>query len=284
MKTLSSIVLILALDFVTCNCQGQTPNTATNNHLSATNLGVQRNVELCQDLSCEWVSRKLSAIANASAGFWSNTSGQFISALAGALLGAIAAYRFQNRREKRHCDEKQRTAIICAQLTLMTQLNGLENLRNRVLEPLRNVQNRELKIPISIQPPADLSIDIASLAFLVDKHDANLIRDVYLAERSHFTTFRALAIRNDLFGKLHEASRVIDVNPTTGKATLDPEPLTLKLLKDATNALYDNIDDAIIQITRVVDALRRTGIELFPGHKFLAYESYHKTSEKMQRT
>lgn len=210
--------------------------------------------------------------------FWSTNSGEFISALAGAFFGALAAYWFQRWSEKKKDADSNHAAILKAQLALISQINVVENFRRQHLDPLRNDPARDFKMLLVYKPTSHLSVDFDSIAFFLAKKDPNILMHVQVAERCFHSAMDAIDARNETMREMHSRSDVQRADIETGHFTIKADPRDIKLLRDNTAALYHSVDYAEEKLSEAIVGLKKAGKAIFPKRHFLSIEFASKVS------
>ena len=211
----------------------------------------------------QFASDKLSA-------FWSQNSGEFISALAGALAGALAAYWIQSSTERRKERKARRSAIIRAQMALISQLNILAGFRQQKLDPFRSEKDRELRMTIVHLPRNCLPVDFESITFLLESNDANLLLKIQVAERAYHSAMDAVDVRNRSIQDLRARSELQSGDHESGEFIVRADPRDIKLVKDFTDALYSSTDHAERLCADAIADLKAAGKKIFSKGKFLS--------------
>lgn len=212
----------------------------------------------------------MDSIWQAFAGFWDKNSGEFISALAGALFGALAAAWIQARTERRKGDEAKSGAITRTQMALISQLNVLASFRQRHLDPLRSHPQRELHMTQIHFPRSCLSVNYESIAFLIENSEPNLLLRVQVAERAYHSAIDAVEVRNRAIDKLNERGELQSGDHKTGEFIMGVDPRDLKLVRDFTNDLYASTDYAEKLCAETITDLKTVGKKIFPKKTFLS--------------
>lgn len=201
---------------------------------------------------------------------------EFISALVGAIVGAVAAFGFEAYRDHRKTKEDRYGAIIRTQFALIGQLNTMSIIKSQHLDAFRDDPNRAAKLLHFDYTKSALLISFESIAFLLIDHP-NLVMAVHNAERSYVSAMECVDKRNAAYDELHRNS-VLQSMDETGRCTIgikDPRPI--KLLKDTTDHLYVSVDRASERASKQIEELRKVGKALFPELKFLALEDAERT-------
>jgi len=222
----------------------------------------------------------LKLITSGFSSFWSQNSGEFISALAGALFGALAAFYFQLRTERQKETRSRQSAIIRTQMALISQLNILAGFRQRQLEPLRNVPERECHMTQIYLPRNCLSVDFESIAFLLESGESNLLLQIQVAERAYHSAIDAIDVRNRAIERLHERGELQSGDHNTGEFVVGADPRDMKMVKDFTDGLYSSTDHAEKLCSEAVIALNSAGKRIFPNKKFLLVKVAEKTEAR----
>jgi hypothetical protein len=203
------------------------------------------------------------------AGFWEANSGEFISALAGAFFGAWAAYYLQRESENRKEKDARHGAILQAQLALVTQLNTLQNIQKQWLDKFRSDPERAMKMWRFYQAASTLEIDFKSLAFLLDGEHAGFVAELHVVDRCYKTAMDALEVRNKEYERLRDHSEVVGGSLATGQFELRADIRDIKMLRDATDSLFESVDDAERKCSQAIKDLKTVGKKVFPKRKFL---------------
>lgn len=187
-----------------------------------------------------------------------SNSGAAWAALSGTFFGAYFAFLL----ERKHQASKERDARItagkAAQFALVQQLNGLTNIRRNYLDPLRADPNRHLRLtPFSVHHEFP-QLPVNALSFLLDREGVNVLSEAMVAEHRFQTLIGSLNARNS-----HHERMQLEV--ARSGSTFVTDPATLAILKDMTDAIYGQVDDAIAAIERSIKDLKDQLDMRFPG-------------------
>ena len=187
-----------------------------------------------------------------------------LAALFGTFSGAFLAFYFQRRYAEKKEREAQISAAKRAQFAITTQLNAIMNMKKQVLDPMKDNTNRHLILkPFSVLaqfPP----LDIASLVFMLDGDNAQLLNELMISEHKFRTLLGALDQRNERHEIMQQ--RMAKLGP---EATLDAA--TIAILKDMTDSIYGLCDDALQGLQEAFEKLK-TFIEKEFGVRALTLE------------
>jgi len=107
-----------------------------------------------------------------------------------------------------------------------------------------------------------------------------LVMDIYLAEQCYRNSCKALQVRNE---KLKAFQSTIDIKHfdlDTGASGGIAHLPDLKLLRDATNAVFDCLDDALARQIGAMRKLRNHAKRIFPKDTFPIYELDDDANDK----
>jgi hypothetical protein len=186
-----------------------------------------------------------------------------ISALSGTFFGAYLAFIFQRRYTERKNREANLAAAEAAQFVIMVQFRGAKNIKDQVLDPKLNDQDRHLTIPPFTVHAKFPNLDIPSLTFMLKDEGAQLLNDIMLAEHQFYTLIGALEERN----MRHEAMqrRVSEHGPEVGL-----DRATVIILKDMTDSIFGVCNDVVKQLPLAFENLRTYIEKNFPETKALS--------------
>jgi uncharacterized protein (DUF1778 family) len=188
-----------------------------------------------------------------------------VSALAGTFLGAYLAFFF----ERRHSDKKERAMNISAakraQFVIQAQLNAVKNIKNQVLDSLRDDPQRHLTLkPFSVLAKFP-TLDLNSLMFMLESDDAQLLNELMISEHKYSTLIGALDQRNARHEKMQQ--KMAEVRPQNALNNA-----TLTILKDMTDSIYGLCDDALSSLEESFQKLQSYIEREFPGVRALRVE------------
>src|ERR1017187_6531231 len=125
-------------------------------------------------------------------GMLTKNSGEFLSALAGALFGAAMAFWFDNLSEKTRRKRDEHGAIVRSQLALIGQLSTIRNIQKQLLDKFRNVPNRELQLIEFSMTDTSIRVTYDSISFLLMTKNPELVLEVHSAEQSYLSAMECL--------------------------------------------------------------------------------------------
>jgi hypothetical protein len=189
----------------------------------------------------------------------------------GTFFGASVAFFVERWKTGRAANEAKRSCLIEAQMILCLQGNSLESLR-LAYAPFRSLQNRERKIPCISHAFVQLAIDPKKLSFVMDGPEPDLLMRLFVADQSYFNATRMLTLRDELMTKLMTSSKVHDDHDQSGVFTIDPDRVLLKSVETATDAVFESLDHAISENSRMLVELRKHALGLYPDRSFPRFE------------
>ncbi len=203
--------------------------------------------------------------------FCRDHSAAALTGAVGTFFGATVAFFVERWKTGRAEHEAKRSCLIEAQMILCLQGNSLESLR-RAYAPFRSLQNRELKIPCITHAFVQLAIDPKKLAFVLDGLEPDLLMRMFVADQSYSNTTRMLTLRDELLTKLMTTSTIHDDHGQSGVFTIDPDRVLLKSVQTATDSVFESLDHAISENSRMLVELRKHALSLYPGRSFPRFE------------
>jgi hypothetical protein len=173
-----------------------------------------------------------------------------LAALFGTFIGAFLAFFF----ERRHAEKKERDAQISAakhaQFAITAQLNAVKNMKEQVLDPMRDDTDRHLTLkPFSVLAHFP-SIDIPSLVFMLKGDGAQLLGELMISEHKYRTLIGALDQRNTRHENMQQ--RISQHGPEVGL-----DVATIAILKDMTDSIYGLCDDAFKDLQDSFEKLKK---------------------------
>lgn len=206
-----------------------------------------------------------------------------ISTFFGAVVGAMVGLWFERSKAKKAEQTARRCDLLEVQMILMCHVNSLLD-ESKKIAPLRQLPDRERRMPEMVHTFDEVAIDIRKLSFLLDESDPNLIMEIHLAEQCYRSACKALQVRNDKLKAFQSSIDIqhfdLDTGASSGIASLP----YLKLLRDATNAVFDCVDDALARQIEAMRKLRDHAKRLFPKHTFPIFEIDDATASKPSNT
>ena len=196
---------------------------------------------------------------------WSWVVSNFSAALA-ALFGSFSGAYIAFHIEHLHQASKERDAQLIAgkksQFALVSQLNGLLNIREQHLNKKKDDPCRHLTLPPFLVHREFPRLPIDDLSFLLDKEGVNILNDAMLAEHRFITFVMSLEQRSSRHEQMQYQAARLDPGQDVDKATIT-------ILKDLTDSLYGQADDAIAATEQSIRNLKQILEKRFPGsHAF----------------
>lgn len=210
---------------------------------------------------------------------WDSAATGAISIFFGAVVGALVGLYFERSKAKKAEQKCRRGDLLEAQMILMCHINSLLD-EKRKIEPIRKMPDRERMMPEIVHTFDQVSIDIRKLSFLLDGSDPNLVMDVYLAEQCYRNTCNAFNVRNEKLKAFQAGIEIQHFDLNTGASGGVGNLPDLKLLRDATDAVFDCLDDALDRHLIAMKKLKDHAKKLFPKDNFPTFaldgESAHQ--------
>lgn len=199
-------------------------------------------------------------------------SKEFVSSLAGAFSGALAAFLLNALHEVRKERDKKHEAIVRAQYTLGSQANTLVNLLKLHLERRRADPDRAHKIPSILHASTELRIDYQAIAFLANGPKPDVLGEILVAQGCYQTAQQILILRNENQERLVATSEIRGFEPDADRVQLEVAghgKILAQRVKQLTDELYRSIDDAIPKLEHAIVALENVGKEMLFEKRFL---------------
>ena len=182
----------------------------------------------------------------------------FATSLFGAFFGALGAYLVGRFKEKRDENNRRHTALLATQYALFSQWNVIEDMHKNLLEPLRKDPERYFKQLQYFRVVGELSVPFEELTFIINSNEPNLLQEIHIAEKRFSSS-------TDLLNKLNQKRLEIqdkyppkNFDMKTGKGSEMIVPAyEIYRLKVLTDLLYDEVDKALLDLTKTNDQLLR---------------------------
>jgi hypothetical protein len=211
----------------------------------------------------EWL--KMSEIAN--------TALSALATLAGAFVGAWAAFRLEERRRQREKADQNVVAGNLALLTLSDIWNVLVQYQKEVVNEWRGRRDAWLNLPVANFDHREVTFDTQALSFLLEDYPAQL--QTLLLERRRFD----LAVRmvqdhsqlmlREVFPRLS----AVGIKLNEGRPESDIRKIlgvgTVRQLEVLTAAIVKNIDEDVTSSRRAFDDLRASLKAIYPKRRFI---------------
>ena len=208
--------------------------------------------------------------------------GTALTSVIGTFFGVSVAFYVERWKAKKATRSAQRSALLEAQLVLMCHANSLYDFLSWH-ESYRDDPARERHIPLRHYTFDEVSLDPRKLSFLADGPMPDLVLQTYVADRAYLSACRSLEVRNQVFQHYFASMDVHEFDLDTGAARgIDHLP-TRKLLKDATDSMFNSLDDAFAQNMKMIRELRDVSRRLFKESPLYLIEFQTLPSQKMTK-
>ena len=198
---------------------------------------------------------------------------ELASALAGAFVGAIAAFGLQMLRENQLKEDKEYAAIISAQHALLFKWRVLAAIRFRYLDAEReNVAERHQRLSIYWIADHNIVTDLDSLTFLFRQGMRQVVSNCFFAERAYLSAIDAVKARNEYHNQA-TSGQPVAFDPVTKTGVYNYDPVADQMLRSATDALYHSVDNGMALCKVAFTELRRCAREVYPNSDFLKDEN-----------
>jgi len=220
--------------------------------------------------------------------FLSTHTSEIFSALitlVSAFGGAWFAFKIQNIHERKVMDDKNRTSINIAQISLMQKYNHLLVIKKNFISPFPNDPLDWINIPALSPREKAAEIDFSSLSILIDSNNASVISEVLLSNEYYNEIIKSINIRSnihieELQPKYGEIRKKYNDQLSEKILLYELGEKTVGALMNATREILKIIPEAIQQIEKTIDLVYKTGKELYPKGKILYVKSQENTLEE----
>ncbi|MHB9004317.1 MAG: hypothetical protein ACYC6C_09695 [Coriobacteriia bacterium] len=196
-----------------------------------------------------------------------------VAAAVGAFLGAAAAFVLEAIRQWRIERSDRYSSLLQAQFTISMQLNSAVNIKQQYLDEERENDQRFLHLPLFHFEPSDARVALGQLSFLAIEDRVEILQTVHVAQESFLTAIRMLETRNRYVEEIYAAgvpAGAFDFESGIGEVTLDARKA--RVLKGATDSLYQAVDSAIEMENRAIRELGQASKRLFRRRKIIGVE------------
>jgi hypothetical protein len=178
--------------------------------------------------------------------FWNTTNVvAFSSAIAGAFFGSASAFWLGRLQQKRDLRDRRHSALIATQYALLSQWNILENIRRNLFEPHRQDPMRFAKMPLYHIAKAHCAVPFSEITFIANSDDTNLLQQIHIAEQSYLSTVQTLDLCNEKREAFFKDNKAHQFDIKTGTAKIETTEQEIFVMKTVTDALYNQVDDAL---------------------------------------
>lgn len=202
--------------------------------------------------------------------------GSSLLALLSTFLGAALAFRLNEHKEKSEESRKQRDALNRALFVLIRQLNAIVQLKKNI-ESYKTDFELAFNMP-ALKPPeySDLSQNIADLEFLISSGASNFLLNMTIEQERFHQAIESIRIRNEFY--VFEVQKEISAKGINGvslsvdeASVLLGERIFCGAMSGAKNA-RSLVFHCSVSLPKAILELRALAKNIFPGHKFLAFE------------
>jgi len=172
----------------------------------------------------------------------------------GAFFGAFCAFEYERRRKRDEERSKQTVALRDAQFALAARINTLLVIHEQHLAPQTNKPDRWVELHPVLNVTTTTVIPIPELSFLLDDVDPNLLSELVVARNKFDTVCEIIAYRNE---KHEEFQRLFEKGELSKRLEVQ--------LTDFTDALYDQLPDAVLFLHSVHGKLEQVMLKHFKG-------------------
>jgi hypothetical protein len=216
---------------------------------------------------------------------WSAFTLYISTTVLATFLGASAAFYLERRAKQKENNRASLASANRALFILSRQFGILNQVRNQVINPVRNDPGAWINMP-AVLPKThdDLRYDIGSLQFLLESGDPNLLTELLMEEDRFFEAIKTINERsrkhsNELQPKL--AAMGIKEGTYYSSAAELEKALGIDLIgsmKTLTKALTEHVDEGIDGLKAIHEKLTNMFSKLFPGQRILKIKFPEKSA------
>lgn len=195
----------------------------------------------------------------------------------GTFFGATFAFRLNEEKETRKVRESRRETLNRALFILIRQANAIHQMTTE-FEKYPSPFEKAFNLPALKPPPYDdLKHNLSDLEFLLESSTPGLLMEIAIEQERFHQALDSMNIRNTFYvGEVQPALEKLAIN---GKQVTFSETASLlgeRLFGGAMNGAegaWQHISSCNITIPAVHKALLQQAKALYPGHKFITYET-----------
>ncbi|CAN5367181.1 hypothetical protein BH09VER1_BH09VER1_05560 [soil metagenome] len=200
---------------------------------------------------------------------------EFLTTLAGAFFGALAAFLSEALRRKFEEKNRQYESILATQATLISQANSIESVMRRIstqrdANPFDNLKYMLLRF-------SQQSIDFTKLTFIGASLEPNLLLKMDVAQEGFQFAVGLVEERNKLLDRFFNdpKTELKEFDSETGAVRATGDPRILNNLRQMNQTVYTAMQQTIKVNREARDSLYSFGKRQFPKSKllFVANES-----------
>ena len=179
-------------------------------------------------------------------------------------------------RQKKDKTRRDYEAAISAQYALTTQWTVIEDMHRNLLEPRRNLQDRQFKLPNYLPVGGVIPLPMDSLTFILATDNPDFLQEIHIAEKHYLRCAELLEELNKFRLDMQDKYQPKTFNPDTGIGFLEVPLHRQYILKDLTNRLYVSVDKARVELNRVIDKMNDFIKSNFKGRRSLKIIPVHE--------
>jgi hypothetical protein len=185
----------------------------------------------------------------------------FVTALLGALTGALAAFSLGLLKQRRDRQDERHATLLEAQFALFSQWTILSGIYEDKLKPHKDNPERHGAIPIFNHFEVHLKAPVSELGFLIDSDAPNLIQDIHQCEIAYLNVKILLKEHSTLREELGQKYKTETFDLSTGISTRPINAEDYYKIRTLTDNLYEQIEFAIPKLEKdlqtITDFIKR---------------------------
>ncbi|MCD5360300.1 hypothetical protein [Chromobacterium aquaticum] len=211
--------------------------------------------------------------------------GTTILSLFSTFIGATFAFRLNEHKETEKLLATQKASMNRALFIIIRQFNAISQIKQD-FDNYSDKYNRAFNMP-AFKPPSysDLTHNYSDLEFLLELENAhpNLLLHLTVEQERFFQAMDSISIRNEFY--VNEFQIAIEKMSMNGRNFHTDEIKTLlgeRLFKGAitgAETAKNLIDASYISLQTLHKEVQDTARSIFPGKKFISYETQDLTNE-----
>ncbi len=179
-------------------------------------------------------------------------------------LGAWFSFLWQNRRDKKRQEQANYGALLKAQALFYEFYEVILSIKRDFLDKYKEDENRMAKIRHISFCQKFPELNFEELSFILATKSPDLYGDIVNVYRKCISTIEAIHERNAQYRKISDGKVEVE-DLSAGKVIVELSPADLIFLKDFTDIMYREADQALPRIKTIDDKLQKFIRKRFQG-------------------
>ncbi|MFH1798012.1 MAG: hypothetical protein ABH844_01525 [Candidatus Omnitrophota bacterium] len=179
-------------------------------------------------------------------------------------LGAWFAFLWQNHGDKRRQEHAKHGALLKAQALFYEFYEVILSIKRDFLDKHKEDKNRMAKVEHISFCQKFSELDFEGLSFILATKSPDLYGDIVNVYRKCISAIEAINERNGQYRKISNGKVEVE-DLSTGEVKVSLSPADLIFLKDFTDIMYREADQALLRIKTIDDKLQKFIKKSFQG-------------------